>query len=185
MNKTAVIYQSKYGFTKAYAQWLAEELGADLLIASKVKPVDLDFYQTIIYGGGLYAGGVNGIALLTKNAERIIDKSLYLFTVGISDVTDNENISAIRANLDKALPVTLKNKIHIYHLRGGLRYSKMSFLHRIMMKMMAKMIRSKSESELRAEDKIMINSFGQDVDFTDAASLRSMIEEIKKTEKSQ
>ena len=31
MKKTAVIYGSKYGATKQYATWIAEELGADLI----------------------------------------------------------------------------------------------------------------------------------------------------------
>ena len=31
MSDIAVIYASHYGFTEAYARWLAEELAADLL----------------------------------------------------------------------------------------------------------------------------------------------------------
>ena len=82
MSDIAVIYASHYGFTEAYARWLAEELAADLLEAGKVKREDLERHGTIVYGGGLYAGGVNGISLLVKNAERIQGKRLYLFTWG-------------------------------------------------------------------------------------------------------
>jgi len=67
---TVVIYKSNYGFTEAYAKWLAEDLGAELLQADRVKPAYLQKYQTIIYGGGLYASGINGIELLTKNFEK-------------------------------------------------------------------------------------------------------------------
>lgn len=120
--KTAVIYKSHYGATETYAKWLAEDLGADLLQSDRVKPADLQQYQIIVYGGGLYAGGINGIALLTKNFELIKDKALYLFTVGAADVTDPENLKNIRSALEQKLPPAMREKLHIYHLRGGMRY---------------------------------------------------------------
>lgn len=72
--KTAVIYKSKYGSTKKYAQWIAEELGADLMETDKTKLSALQNYDVIVYGGGLYAGGVSGISLVTKNFSSIMDK---------------------------------------------------------------------------------------------------------------
>lgn len=183
--KTAVIYKSHYGATETYAKWLAEDLGADLLQADKVKPVDLQQYQTIVYGGGLYAGGVNGIALLTKNFECIKNKALYLFTVGAADVTDPENTNGIRSALKQKLPPAMWEKLHIYHLRGGMRYSKMNFMHRTMMNMMVKMLRKKPENELRAEDKIMLDTYGQDVNFTDRAAIVPLVSDIRVGAKSQ
>ena len=76
MSDIAIIYSSHYGFTEAYAHWLAEDLSADLLEAGKVRREDLEKYGTIIYGGGLYAGGVNGTSLLVKNAELLLGKKL-------------------------------------------------------------------------------------------------------------
>lgn len=48
MKKTAVIYKSEYGSTKKYAQWIAEELGADLLEAAKTKAAELRGYDIIL-----------------------------------------------------------------------------------------------------------------------------------------
>lgn len=177
--KTAVIYKSHYGATETYARWLAEDLSADLLQADKVKPDDMQQYQTIVYGGGLYAGGVSGIALLTKNFECIKDKALYLFTVGAADVTDPKNTNAIQGALKQKLPSALLEKLRIYHLRGGMCYSKMSLMHRTMMNMMVKMLRKKPENELRAEDKIMLETYGQDVDFTDRTSIAPLVANIR------
>lgn len=176
---TAVIYKSHYGSTETYAKWLAEDLNADLLQADRVKPADLQRYQTIIYGGGLYAGSVNGIKLLTDNFECLKDKALYLFTVGAADVSDPENTKAIHGALAKKLPPALLERLHIYHLRGGMRYSQMSFIHRMMMKMMVKMLRKKPERELRAEDKLMLETYGQDVDFTDRVTIVPLVMDIR------
>ena len=68
-----VVYKTKYGSTKTYAEWIAEELSADIRDAKTVKADDLLKYDTIIYGGGLYAEGINGVSLITKNYEKLKD----------------------------------------------------------------------------------------------------------------
>ena len=50
-----VVYKSKYGCTKTYAQWIAEELSCDICEQSEIKIDELKKYDIIIYGGGLYA----------------------------------------------------------------------------------------------------------------------------------
>lgn len=176
---TAVVYKTKYGFTETYARWIAEDLGAELLIADKVKTADLQNYSTLIFGGGLYAGGVSGISTLTKNYESIKDKALFLFTVGAADVTDPQNIDSIRRSLGRVLTPAMMQTIKIYHFRGGMKYSKMSLTHRTMMGMLIKMVRKKPESELRAEDKMMLETYGQDVDFTDRRMIAPLLEDVK------
>ena len=53
--KTIVAYKSKSGYTKTYAEWIAQELHCD--IKENAELSDLAGYDTIIYGGGMYAGG--------------------------------------------------------------------------------------------------------------------------------
>ncbi len=179
MGKIAVIYKSKYGFTQKYARWISEELKADLLEADKTKPAALQGYDVIVYGGGLYAGGVSGISLITKNFESIRTKSLFLFTVGAADVTDRHNIDAIRNSLNRVLTSEIQEKIKIYHLRGGMDYPRMSILHRTMMGMMLKMLRKKPESELSSEEMMMIKTYRQKVDFTDPLKIAPLVEDIR------
>lgn len=50
--KTLVIYSSKTGFVKKYAEWIAEELRADLFPADRAHKSIFRSYDTIIYGGG-------------------------------------------------------------------------------------------------------------------------------------
>lgn len=76
MSDTIIIYQSKYGSTKKYAEWLATKLNADLYPKSKTTAEMLQKYDTIVYGGGLYAGGVNGISFLQKTLHACTAKTL-------------------------------------------------------------------------------------------------------------
>lgn len=74
--KAVVIYKSKTGFTKKYAQWIAEDLSADIFEVSKVNMNMLNSYDTVIYGGSLYAVGINGVKLITQNIDKLKDKKL-------------------------------------------------------------------------------------------------------------
>ncbi len=71
---TIVIYKTKYGATKKYAEWIAEELGCDMVDAKDIKIDDILKYDTIIYGGGLYAEIINGVHMLTKNMDKLKEK---------------------------------------------------------------------------------------------------------------
>lgn len=91
MTKTAIIFKSKYGTTKKYAQHLAEELSCELFDGKKLKAKDLantsiTNSSTIIYLGALYAGGVAGIKLITESFDTLRDKNLIICTCGLADL---------------------------------------------------------------------------------------------------
>lgn len=178
--KTVVIFQSKYGSTKKYAQWIAEELSCDIFEKKNVKAGSLDEYDTIIYGGGLYAGGVSGIDLLVKNFDRISNKNLILFTCGLADPSETHNTDSIKAGLKKVLSPQMQEKIKVYHLRGAVDYSKLNVVHKSMLAMVHKMVQKKDPSSMSDEDKEMLATYGQAVDFTDKESIAPILEYVSK-----
>lgn len=178
MKKTVVIYQSKYGSTKCYAQWISQALSCPVFERKDIRPDTLETYDTIIYGGGLYAGGVNGIDLLIKNFNRIRSKNIILFTCGLADPDDPANTKQIQISLDKVLSPQMKEKIRMFHLRGGIDYSRLSVLHRVMMAGLRKMLKKKSRTSPRQEDQEFLKTYGQTVDFTDRESIRPLVDYV-------
>ena len=87
---TIVIYKSKYGSTKAYADWIAEELACTAVDVADFKPTEFDGYDTIVYGGGLYAEMIAGISLITKNADKLTDKKIAVFSTGLTPLDCRE-----------------------------------------------------------------------------------------------
>ena len=61
MDKTIIIYRSKTGFSRRYAQWLAEDLRCQAADYRERKRLRLPEYGTIILAGGLYAGQMSGL----------------------------------------------------------------------------------------------------------------------------
>ena len=176
MNNTIVIYESKYGHTARYANWIAESLSCPLLERKKVTSSDLKNADTIIYGGGLYAGGVNGIKLLTENWNLICNKKIAVFTCGLASPKEPANVAHIREAIAQVLSADMLEKITLFHLRGGIDYSRLNFVHKSMMAMMRKMLLKKSDDELTLEDRQLLDTYGDVVDFCDKESIEELVE---------
>ena len=113
MNKIAVVYKSKYGTTKQYAEWIAEELNASLFEVSSIKPLHLMDYDVIVYGGGLYASRIDGVKFVTKNPCN----SLVIFTVGLADPNVTDYSAIVTKNIPSERLSTVKVRRH-YHRRS-------------------------------------------------------------------
>ena len=169
MKSIAVIYKSKYGSTKQYAEWIADELNASLFEAANIKPAQLLNYDVVIYGGGLYASGINGVKLVTKNPCKL----LAVFTVGAADpkTTDYTNI------LKKNFSPELLSKTKIFHLQGGIDYKKLEFNHKIMMAIAKKFrVDNKPQKQHSDEDRIFLETYGKSFDFTEKSTIKPLID---------
>ena len=74
--KGIVLYKSKYGATKRYAEMLASAVPFDISDISRVNVRDLKDYGVIVYGGGIYASGIAGLGFLKKNMENLSGKRI-------------------------------------------------------------------------------------------------------------
>lgn len=175
MNRIVVIFESKYGSTKRYAEWISDALSCPVYEKNKFPPNELMHYDTIIYGGGLYAGGVSGISLLTKNFSLLRNKNVILFTCGLADPADPANTRHILESLSKVLSPEMPDNIQIFHLRGGIDYSKLTLVHKSMMKMLYKMLAKQDYSSLRNEDRQMLDTYGKIVDFTSRETIEPLV----------
>lgn len=179
MNKTAVVFESKYGSTRQYAVWIAEALQAELYERKKVTPIDLTSYDCIVYGGGLYAGGVAGIDFLVKCMGAFPKKKFVLFTCGLADTQNETNIRHIRDNINKALTGAMQQTVQIFHLRGAIDYSKLSVLHKGMMAMMHHMVVKKNSHPAYEERAEFLQTYGKTVSFASQESIAPIIKYIQ------
>jgi len=79
--RTLVVYTSKYGSTKEYAEWIAEELGCKAVSAASVTEGDLASSDTVICGGYLHMGKIIGADFLEKNWDVLQPKTVLFFSV--------------------------------------------------------------------------------------------------------
>lgn len=179
MTKTAVIFKSNYGSTKQYALHIAQELGADLYDFSRIKKFDFEKYDTLIYGGGIYAGKLNGLKHIAKSADKLAGKNLVVYSVGLGDPSVAANVQEILKGVNKALPKELMSRTHIYSFRGSLDWNKLKFFHGMIMKMLNSMLSKKKEEERTDGDREMLDNFGKAVDYTNMDAATPLIEYVK------
>ena len=171
-----IIYGSHYGTTKQYAEELSKRTNIEAISFEKVK--EINDYNTIIYLGGLYAGGVLGMSKTIKKLNNISNKKIIIATVGLSDPTDEVNKKNIRDNIKSQIPKEVFEKAKIFHLRGGIDYSKLNFVHKTMMKLLYNSVKNLPEEKQTAEDRAMIETYNKKVNFIDFSSLDEIINEI-------
>lgn len=170
-----IVYGSEYGTTKRYAEKLSQLSDIDAIGYEDVKT--LQNYSRIIYLGSLYAGGVKGL----KRTVKLIPPAakLLLVTVGLADVTDSENIRNIRQSVSKQVPANLLQNTVLFHLRGGIDYSKLSVLHKTMMTLLYNKAKRLPDEKKNAEVRAMIEIYNTKVDFVDYNALTPILEQIR------
>ena len=175
-----IIYGSYYGTAKIYAEALAEQMKCKVLSYDKAKAPDE--YETIVYVGGLYAGGVMGMAKTAKKISADKCKRFVVITVGLADPDDEKNVQNIRKAALRQIPKFLADRTEFYHLRGGIDYGKLSFKHRLMMKMLYEQAKKQPLDERDADTRAMIETYGQKVSFVNLECLENIMWEMKKAD---
>lgn len=172
-----VIYGSQYGTAKEYADELARRTGMEERSWQEIT--SLDGYDTIVYIGALYAGGVLGMKKTFQAMQDCTGKNIVLATVGLADPKDAENVKNIRAHMKQQLPECVYRNAHIVHLRGGIDYSGLNLKHKAMMGLLYRKAIRLPEEKKTAEVKAMIETYGRKVDFVEPDSLNEIIALIK------
>lgn len=173
---TIVIYKSKYGSTKTYAEWIAKELGCECIENKKFSVSDFSKYDTIVYGGGLYAEMIAGISLITKNLDKLKDKKIVIFTTGLTPVSCREYYDemVIEKNFKAKTP---PQNIKIFNFLGKMIIDELSLPHKTAIKALKKIMSGK-ENPTQME-KMLIELCDKDGDFTDKNAVVPLIEYIK------
>lgn len=169
-----IIYGSEYGTTQHYAEKLSEVTSIQVINYTEVK--DLSQYQTIIYMGGLYAGGVKGL----KQTVKLLSSStnLMIITVGLADVHDKDNTDHIKKSIQQQIPKDIYNRSKIFHLRGGINYQKLNFKHKTMMSLLYQKAKRIPKEQQTADVKAMIETYNQEVYFINDNDLDPIIKAI-------
>lgn len=166
-----VASKSKYAHTKTYAQWIAAEFGADLIEYCNVNADTLLNYDIIVYGGGVYNNSIEGISTITENFNILKHKTLIVFTVGMECTCSNSEAIPFT---DNAFNEEMKEKIHLFHLKGESDYIKTGFIHKQLSGIFKKFMSNKSP-ECDCNEQIVLSSYGNIIDFIDKHALDSSL----------
>ena len=113
-----VLYNSFTGYTKRYAEYLAETLDYAIKPIQKANLFNVSTYPTIIFGGPLHHNHIEGISGIIEGCSYFGEQNLIVFSVGIA---------SLNADLEKQIKMRncgdLPVESFLYQaLPGGLSY---------------------------------------------------------------
>ncbi len=124
--KILVTYKSKTGFTKKYAEWIAEELGCEAKDIKTITPKNVAEYDLVIHGGWILGGIINGYSKINSfNPKRLI-----VFGVGFTPKA--------KVDLKKMAEENKLGDTPLYYFEGGTNPPKMGFVGRKIVEMVTK-----------------------------------------------
>lgn len=174
MSKGIILYQSKYGATKKYVDWLVTELGYDYEETKNAKVSNLLNYDVIILGGGIYASSIAGLQFLKKNICQLQGKKIAVFAVGASPYDEKAMQQIREMHFKDAL-----SNIPSFYCRGAWNEEKMKFVDKTLCKMLQKAVAKQNPDKYEPWQKALMCSVGQKCDWTDKSYLEPMLKFIE------
>lgn len=166
-----ILYQSKYGAAKRYAQWLAEETGFSCADAKRAYINDVIKFEVVILGGGIYASGIAGLGFLKKHINVLTNKKLIVFCCGASPYEESAFMQIKKHNMKGAL-----ENIPCFYCRGAWDMAAMSFADRTLCSMLRKAVSKKKPDEYELWEKALMAAGDEKCDWTDRGYLQPIID---------
>ena len=169
-----ILFGTTYGSSKIYAEELSKRTGIEARSYDDVSSID--DYDTVIYIGSLYAGGVQGMKKTFSKLTNVGEKKIIIATVGLADPTDLENTKSIKNSIKNQLSNEVYDHATIFHLRGAIDYAKLGFKHKTMMSLLYNKAKNLPEEKKTAEVRAMIETYNKEISFIDYESLTPIVE---------
>ncbi len=135
-----ILYKSKTGFTKRYAEMIAAETGGTAMDVKKVSPDALSSFDPVLFGSRMHAGRIDGFGEARKLLQNNGVSLSALFVTGAMPNTETQTITEMWKN--NLTEEELSDLPHFY-MQGGLCYEKMGIFDRLMMKVFLFMMKQK------------------------------------------
>lgn len=178
MSELLVLYKSKYGSTKKYAQWIREETGCDVFPVEAYKNGDFSGYTTVIFAGGVYAGSIAGLSTLKRNLRRLSGKYVAVLAVGATPF-DEKSFEQLKTQNLRGLPAGTP----VFYARGAYDEKRMSLKDRTLCRMLKKSLAGKEPSQLEPWMQTLVQAGDTPIDWTDPEELAPLLKYLKEPER--
>ncbi|MDW7671910.1 MAG: flavodoxin domain-containing protein [Bacillota bacterium] len=173
MKPIQLVYRSKTGFTKKYAEWIGEELKCEIISIEMWQPDEITTDGQLVFGGGLYAGRIQGLKELRRKVPDLMGRRIVVFATGGAPFTSEGAAQIKKDNFTDQET----ERIPFFYFQSGLNYEKMGLPDKAAMKLYSKMLQLKSRRTTMEEgaNQAILTSY----DHSSRASISPLIDCIK------
>jgi menaquinone-dependent protoporphyrinogen IX oxidase len=163
--RVLIIYQSKYGSTRQYAQWIHRDIPSDIFDVEKGAAVEFSKYEAIVFGSSVRMGRIVIAPFIVENWSNIKEKKVVVFTTsGIPPGHPN-----IRKIFNNNLPEEIRKEIKYFPLRGRILSKDLSFFDKFLV----------AVGRMMEKDERLRNLMIDDFDEVKPENLIPLLENIK------
>ena len=112
--KNLLIYQTKYGSTRQYAEWIAEQSAVDMFHIDEFNIKTLALYDTVIFGSYVRMGKLVDADFINKNWQILQNKKVIMFSVSAAPAGSKVVMEAF----EKSVPEPLRKHITLFQFQG-------------------------------------------------------------------
>lgn len=177
MERTVVVYTSKYGATEKYARWIGEELDCPVYSLDNFSKAQLDSFDNIIYGGGVQAGGIKGFDKFKKWIKPLIGqpgKKIVVFAVGLNLDNTDGRMQLRDINFDK----DVYRQLTCYYMGGAYVPDRIKGIDKAIMGMVRKMLLDKGLN-MNEEERTLLKRVEEGCDLVSREQIEPVVEEFR------
>ncbi len=175
MENILIIYKSKYGAAREYAQLLGKALNTAPVSIDKARSQTVASADTVILCGGIYAASIAGLAFLKKNAALLKEKQTAVFAVGASPY-DQETLEELKK---RHLSGVLEG-IPLFYGRGAWNEEIMTAKDKFLCSMLMKVVAKKPEDQCAPWELALKEAMGKKCSWVDEKYLEPLYKYIRK-----
>lgn len=149
MENGIVIYESRYGAAKQYANWIGERLDLPVKRSTDLSPWELAAYDFIIAGSSIYMGKILLRNWLNKNENALLKKKVLFFIVGAARATETEKTAKYFTD---NIPAALIKADNCFYLQGKSVYQELSLTDKLFLKMGAWLAKTQEDKKAMLTD---------------------------------
>lgn len=171
--KIAIIYSSRTGFSKQYAEMLQQKVGGELFDLSKMRKLNQVMgADVLVYIASIMGGRMREFKFIDKNIYDLERPRKIFVGVGLTPPEEQVYLGFKQTNC----PFGFENKIKFFLLRGGMRYSELRGVDKLLMKNILKNLSKKEERSPVEEE--MYQAIINGADYVNEESLEPIVQEI-------
>ncbi len=163
--KVLIAYQSKYGSTKQYAEWIQEDTQGDMVNIENDDKPDLARYDIVIIGGSVRTGNIVIAPFIKEHWSVIKEKKVILFTTS-GTPPQHPKIQSI---YEKSLPEEIRKEIKYFPLHGRISGKDLTLFDRFLIMI----------GKVMEQDETLKKDMGKDFDGVHRENLLPLLEYLE------
>lgn len=183
MKKAVVVYNSKRGSTRRYAEWIAEDISkfcsCELVDFSRIKNEYFSDYDLVIYGGWIRGSGIVDFDRFSRLWDKELLDKMMVFGVGVAIPTPENYMQVWSLNLGKIDPKNV-HKATLYIFDGKYDPNAVTGFDRVLMGVAKKVMLSGATREAADDAGEMRRRIEDGVDLVKRENINALVREAAK-----